>query len=456
MSLRPALRLARLELRRGWRRLAAAGIGIALAVATLVFLFSLGLGLRATLLGEVFPLDRLEVAKEASSLDLFGVRLPLGGDTLDPAAIEQLRQIPGVRRVFPKMKLTVPAVASGAGFMFGSELQTELVVDGIDPDLVADEVGPAFRTPAAATGVACNRDRDCGDDAYCAPAGSASLTGTCRPYVPVLVSHHLLELYNGSLRRAYHLPQLDPDRVIGATVELTVGASMLRADPRRGVVRERVRLVGFSDRAIPFGLTLPIDVVRELNVRFSSASAAEAYHSAIVELSSPKDARQVIAAVEGLKLAVSDRGARRAAGLLALVMAIVAAVGAAVLGVAAASVAHAFFLSVEGRRREIAVLRAIGATRGDIRGMVVIEAVAIGVAAGAAGLAVAAAGAAVIDRLAARWVSGLPYQPDSLFLIEPWLILGGLAIAVVAAVLGALPAVRRSAGPDPARSLAGS
>jgi hypothetical protein len=310
--------------------------------------------------------------------------------------------------------------------------------------------------PATGRDVACNRDRDCGDDAYCAFVGPASLTGSCRPYIPVLVSHYLLELYNGSLRRAYHLPQLDPERVIGATVDLTVGASMLRADPRRGVSRERVRLVGFSDRAIPFGLTLPIDVVRELNVRFGSARAADAYHSAIVELFSPKDAGQVIAAAESLKLVVSDRGARRAAGLLALVMAIVAAVGAAVLGVAATSVAHALFLSVVARRREIAVLRALGATRGDIRGMVVGEAVVIGVAAGAAGVAIAAAGAVVVDRLAARWVSGLPYQPDSLFLVEPWLIVGGLAIAVVAAVLGALPAVRRSAGPDPASTLSGS
>jgi hypothetical protein len=138
------MRLARIELRRGWRRLAAAGLGIALAVASLVFLFAFGLGLRSTLLGEVFPLDRLEVAREAKSLDLFAVRVPFGGDTLDAAAIEELQRIRGVRRVYPKMKLTVPAVASAGGWLLGSALQTELVVDGIDPELVADEVGSAF------------------------------------------------------------------------------------------------------------------------------------------------------------------------------------------------------------------------------------------------------------------------------------------------------------------------
>ena len=455
MSLRPALRLLRLELRRGWRRLATAGVGIALAVASLVFLFALGFGLRATLLGDVFPLDRLEVAKEASSLDLFGVRLPLGGDTLDPAMIEQLRQIPGVRRVYPKMKLTVPAVASAGGWLLGSALQTELVVDGIDPELVADEVGSAFRVATSGLPATCDSDRDCGNDAWCAPAPGGIGVGSCRPYVPALVSHHLLELYNGSLRRAYHLPQLNPDKVIGATAELTVGASMVRADAGREVAQERVRLVGFSDRAIAFGLTLPLEVVRELNAHFTSPRSADAYHSAVLQLDSPREGAAVIVAVEELGLAVSDRGARRAAGLLALVMVIVAAVGAAVLGVAAASVAHAFFLSVSGRRREIAVLRALGATRGDIRGMVVAEAAAVGLAAGVLGVAVAGAGALIIDRLAESWVPDLPYRPESLFLLDPWLIAGGLAIAIAAAVVGALPAARRSAGQDPASTLAG-
>lgn len=456
MSSPPSLRLAALELRRSWRRLATAGAGITLAVASLVFLFALGLGLRATLLGELFPLDRLEVAREAGGLDLFGVRLPLGGDTLDPAAIERLRQIPGVRRVHPKMKLTVPAVASGGGFLLGSALQTELVVDGIDPELVADEVGPAFRTPPPPTTAPCTRDRDCGADAYCSFADAGPGAGSCRPYVPALVSHHLLELYNGSLRRAYHLPQLDPHRVIGVTAELTVGASMLRVDPRRAIVRERVRLVGFSDRAIPFGLTLPLDVVRTLNVRFGTPRAGEAYHSAILELDSPREAATVMPAVEALGLAVSDRGARRAAGLLTVLMAIAATVGAAVLGVAATSVAHAFFLSVEGRRRDIAVLRALGATRGDIRGMVVAEAMVVGGVAGAIGVGLAGVAAVVLDRVAASRLSGLPYLPDSLFRMEPWLIAGGLAIAIAAAVLGALPAVRSAAARDPASTLSGS
>ena len=75
------LRLLSLDLRRSWRRLAVAGGWVARGVATLVFLLSLALGLRATLLDDVLPLDRLEVAAEAANLDLLGLRFGIGSDT---------------------------------------------------------------------------------------------------------------------------------------------------------------------------------------------------------------------------------------------------------------------------------------------------------------------------------------------------------------------------------------
>jgi ABC-type lipoprotein release transport system permease subunit len=452
VSARAAARLAAIDLRRHWRRLAGAGAGIALAVAAVVFLLSLGLGLRSTLLDKIFPLDRLEVAAEGRSLDLFAVRLPLGGDTLDSDTVARLAALPGVRRVYPKMKLTVPAVASGGGWLLGSALQTELVADGIDPELVADEVGPAFRFEEPSTSVPCRSDADCGRDGYCTRSGPDG-AGSCRPYVPVIVSPHLLEPYNSSIRRAYRLPQLDPDRLIGVTAELSFGASMFWSGPARDVIRERVRLVGFSDRAIPIGLTMPLEVVRDLNVRFSGSRAADAYHSAIVELESPRDAPAVIDAIDAMGLAFSDRGARRAADSLTLLLAIIATVGAAVLAVAVISVAHAFFLTVTARRRELAVLRAVGATRGDLRGMVIAEASFIGAVAGAIGVFAAAGGAALVDRLAVRWVPAFPYRPDSFFELDPWLVVAAIAGAAIAAVVGALPAIRRAAASDPAQGL---
>jgi hypothetical protein len=219
----PSLRLAALELRRSWRRLAAAGAGIALAVASLVFLLALGLGLRATVLGELFPLDRLEVAREASGLDLFGVRLPLGGDTLDPAAIERLQQIPGVRRVYPKMKLTVPAVASGGGFLPARPCR---------PSWWSASIPSGGRRSARRFGRhprnrAC-RDRDTART-YCSfllPSGPAAAAYLYSGLASITCS-------SSARLAAAPPPAARPDRVVGVTADLTVGASMLRSTPAR-------------------------------------------------------------------------------------------------------------------------------------------------------------------------------------------------------------------------------
>lgn len=444
-------RLIALDLRRGLGRLAVSAAGVAVGVATLVFLVALALGLRSTLIGELFRLDRLEVAAEGSSVGLLAFRIDLGGDTLDDAMIGRLEELPGVDRVYPKMKLTVPAVASGGGSLLGSGVQTDLVADGIEPESVADELGDAFNYEGLDTGTDCGSDRECGEVAYCTGRGLDG-RGVCRRYVPVLVSNHLVELYNGSFRRAYGLPRIEPGAVLGFTFDMSFGASTIRRSDRPAVA-ERMRLVGFSDRAIPLGVTLPLDFVRELNGRFGSAQDARAYHSAILQLESPAVAPAVLAAVQQMDLVATDRGARRAADMMFLLLSILGAVGVAVLTVAAVGLAQSFFVTVWSRRREIGVLRAIGASRGQVRSLFLAEAAMVGAVAGVIGVAVASAMARVIDRIGRDWVPDFPYKPDSFFVLHPWLIAGAVVLAVVACAVGAAVPVFRAISRDPADAL---
>jgi hypothetical protein len=159
------------DLVRHWRHFAAASVGIVLGVAALTFFLALGFQVREILLVRVFPADHLEVAPKTADLDLFALRLNLGRDALDAAALEDLAAIAGVEVVYPKMRLTVPALASGGSSLFGSGMQTEIVADGIDPALVAEEVGTAFReADGGQSATRCTRDADCGDDAYCGRA----------------------------------------------------------------------------------------------------------------------------------------------------------------------------------------------------------------------------------------------------------------------------------------------
>ncbi len=454
MTARGWLRAAAADLARHWRHFAAASVGVVLGVSALTFFLALGLAVRDLLLVQVFPADHLEVAPRSADIDLFALRLDLGRDALDAAALRQLAAIDGVAAVYPKMRLTVPALASGGSSLFGVGLQTEIVADGIDPDLVAGEVGDAFsEVDGERSGAPCSNDRQCGDASYCDRRGSSS-GGVCRPYIPVLVSPYVVELYNGGFRRSYGLPKINPDSLTGLVFEMEFGASTFRASSVPPMA-EKMRLAGVSDKAIPLGVTLPLGEVRRLNMALGSPDAGERYHSAVIELGSRSAGPHVVEAVEDMGLEARDRGARGAALATAVLMVAAALVGGVLIAVAAAHIMHVFYLVVMVRRREIGLLRAVGARRGDIRALLVSEAAIVGLAAGLVGLVVAVVAGAAADAFAAGRVPDFPFKPESFFYFSPWLMAAVLALAVVACAAGALPPALRAAAGDPSEALNG-
>ena len=439
------------DLTRHWRHIGAGALGIAMSVAALVFFLSLGLGVREVLLGEVFPVDRIEVHRKSTDLNLLALKIELGKDTIDDAMVEKIQAVHGVAAVYPKMRLLVPAMASGGESLIGQGMQTELVADGIDPSLVADEIGEAFHNPRigqGASGRPCTQNSDCPDGSVCAGI-TAFGPGECREEIPVIVSEHMVELYNGAFRRAYRLPKVNPQALLGLGLDVSFGASSLRPSGRR-VSRDRVTLVGFSDAAIPLGITMPLGFVQRLNRELGPDGAAEGYHSAVIEIASREAATEVVEAVERLGLDVRDGGARRAAFFMTVLLTTVSLVGIVILAISALHVMHVFALLVMIRRREIGVMRAVGATRGEIRLLLMTEAAVVGFAAGACGLAVAAVLAWAADRALISGLPDFPFKPESFFVFDPWLLAAGLGVAVVSCVLGSLAPSLRATGPDPA------
>jgi hypothetical protein len=446
------------DVRRNWRHLALASVGVVLGSAAFVFFLAMGQGARAVVLGEVLPLDRLEVARRSVDLDLFAVRLGLGSDTLGDEDVARLAALPGVAGALPRMQLLVPAVASGGASIVGNDLYVEVVADGVDPALVQGDLMDGYRfanPPEEGSAHPCREDGDCGGDRYCRQPGPRA-EGVCRDFVPVLVSNHLVELYNGALRRSHGLPRLNPEFLLGTTADVEVGASMFRASSRRRVERERLRLVGFSDRAIAVGLTMPLGWVQRFNERFGTPADARRYHSVVLELEGKERAAEVTAAVERLGLEVSDHGARRAATLLSVLMLLLALVSLSILASAAVAIAHVFLMLTSVRRHEIGVLRAVGARRGDVRALLLGEAAVVGAGAGVLGVVLGWAAARLVDLLARGVVPDFPYRPDTYFVFAPWIVAAAVVLAVVGCVLGAaVPAIRASSR-DPSELVAGS
>jgi ABC-type antimicrobial peptide transport system permease subunit len=122
---------------------------------------------------------------------------------------------------------------------------------------------------------------------------------------------------------------------------------------------------------------------------------------------------------------------------------------------AAVNIAHALSASVRARAKELGVMRAVGAARADVRALIFAEAAALGAIGGALGSLVAIAFTFAVDAAALKYMPQFPFKPDTFFSIPLTLPLSGVALGIVASLIGAWWPSRDAAGIDPARTLAG-
>ena len=120
---------------------------------------------------------------------------------------------------------------------------------------------------------------------------------------------------------------------------------------------------------------------------------------------------------------------------------------------AALAIARSRAASVAARSREIALLQALGATAGDVRRVVLVEALLLGGGGGLVGMAVGR-GLGLLGNLAwHRLLPDFPYRPEAILIFPAWLLLAGVALAALSAVIGALAPAAAAARVDPARAL---
>lgn len=474
------LRLVRQSLRRHRTHFVLSSVGIVIGVATLIFFTALGVGVRQTVLEEIFVIGQIEVVDPAGGVgSLFGA----GRSGLTDRDVADLEALEGVAAAYPKMKLTMPSSARGGGSLMGRDIAIEFVGDGIPTELVkegADSLGFAdFEAPRSCTGSEeCFDGQECreGTCAYrsCQVGGGAEQCGqngycdreegVCALPIPVLASPTLLELYNGSVHTALQgsegmgsrLPRLTEEMLVGFEFDIVFGQSYMGRIPEEAPNRKRARLVGFSDRAMAIGATMPIGYVERMNRQFSGEEAGETYHSILVEAVSNDRVAPLMQAIEeelGLGLSDRHRQAERAGVLILLLTMLFNLIAVLILAISALNITHTFSMMVVKRRAEIGLMRAVGARRRDLRALFLGEASVVGLTAGVMGFVVAWAVMGGVDALFASQVGDFPFKPESLFVVQAWMVAMGLVTALLFSWLGALLPAMKAARVEPSEAL---
>ncbi|QDE85256.1 MULTISPECIES: FtsX-like permease family protein [Myxococcus] len=427
MRLDALSRLVRLSLARERKGAFFSAFGVAMGVGALVFFVGLGLGVGHVIREKVFPTDArlVDVVPPAVSLGSL-----LGGGKLDAPTVERLRELPGVEAAYRKMNVRVPAVTRYDGVFFGTRLRMgmEVLALGVEPALVQGDV----------------------------QMGEFKDAGEGQP-IPALVSTRLLELYNKTFAPARKLPQLSANMLVGFGFPVEFNRSYVAAASASGPTQPgQAQVVGASDRALLAGITIPLDAAIRLNRAFGVD--AENYSGVTLVATDPSQVPVIVDAVKGMGLEIDDqerRMAENSGAAVALTTSALALLSLLICILAAVNIAHALSASVRARAKEIGVMQAVGASRADIRAIVLAEAAVVGLAGGAAGTIAALLMALGVNRLAAGYLPNFPFKPDSFFSF-PWpVVVGGVVLGLVAALAGAYFPSRRAAATDPARTLAG-
>ncbi|HVG59629.1 MAG TPA: ABC transporter permease [Hyalangium sp.] len=426
MRLAALSRLVRLSIAREARGAFFSAFGVAVGVGALVFFVGLGLGVGRVIRERIFPTDArlVDVVPPAVSLGSL-----LGGGKLDNEMVERLSALPGVEKVYRKMNVRVPAVSRYEGAFFGSRLRMgmEVLAMGVDTGLVANDVQLGeFKDP-----------------------------GPEQP-IPAVISTRLLEIYNKTFAPARKLPQLSPQMLVGFGFPVEFNRSYVAQASPGPTTLAQAQVVGASDRALLAGITIPLETAIRLNR--ASGVDAETFTGVTLVAQDPSQVPALVSAVKEMGLEIDDqerRLAENAGAAVALTTSALALLSILICVLAAVNIAHALSASVRARAKEIGVMQAVGASRSDVRNIVLAEAGVVGLVGGAIGTAVALLLALVINRLASRYLPDFPFKPDSFFSF-PWpVVLGGVALGLVAALAGAYFPSRRAAAMDPARTLAG-
>jgi putative ABC transport system permease protein len=474
----PLGKLARVVVKntvRSPRHFVLSAFGIVIGIASFVFFLGLSMGVRNVLLGKIFPLEEVSVVAPVASFGGFDLT-----KKLDDAVVQQIREHGGVKEVVPRMSVVFPTAVSGTFDGAAFNFAVGGFADGIDPGVITAEAEGGAGTLEQKI-VDLFRDWETAEEgkrAACTPPPAKPCAdfdryycdkrdNQCHHRVPVLASPTMLELYNAQFAKANGLPpisELESFMVqrgglsrmrftIGLGETVVAGTSVATDDDKTRTV-EGV-LVGVHPRAMGLGLTMPIEYVRRWNREFVGEDAALTYSSILVILDDKDQVAPFAAWVrESLGLRLEDSMGERFATAIFIVTMLFFLISLVIVSISAVNIAHNFFMQVSERRREIGVLRAVGATRTDVRLIVLGEAALIGVIGGVLGVSIALLGGFSADWVLANLAPDFPFKPTTLFDFRWWIIVGGLAFSTVFCVLGGYLPARRAARMEPAQALA--
>ena len=454
MKTRDLAELAGRNLREAVLRNSLTTLGIAVGVASLVAMLSLGVGLQELASRRVTRSGLFDTIYVTPRQNFRGFGMPrkaaapaADSKALDEAARQEIQKLPNVLEAYPEIRF-----ATEVRFGEGKRVVT---VAGLPPsaktnDALQDMQGSFFSGPEAAEAILqVDFARDLLADAKAQPTS--------------LIGQSLVVRY--AERRALESA--------GGGRQSSAGEDPAGA-PNWGfsvVPRERtLRIVGILETEpgagpggffrggvfVPLALAQSLRTVQLSDLRDVMRAAQTAnYLSLTVKVASPSQVAAVEAAIvqkgfSAFSLLDVSRNIRRFFAILDLFLGIF---GSLALAVASLGIVNTLVMAILERRREIGVLKALGAANQDVRQLFFAEAGVMGLVGGVFGVLLGWGIGRVIQLGTMVYMKRQGLTSPNIWSVPWWLVLGAIGFAVLVSLVSGIYPASRAARLDPVEAL---
>jgi putative ABC transport system permease protein len=208
---------------------------------------------------------------------------------------------------------------------------------------------------------------------------------------------------------------------------------------------------------IPLELAESLRPLQSLNLldAMRTTSTTSTYQALVVRVSGPAQVRSAEDAIKRLgfstfSLLDATQNLRRFFAVLDLFLGMF---GSLALAVASLGIVNTLVMAILERRREIGIMKALGASDADVKGLFFAEAGAMGFVGGLAGVTLGWAIGRVINFGTNLYLRRQELPPETIWWVPWWLVVGAITFAVLVSLVAGLYPAARAAKLDPVQAL---
>jgi putative ABC transport system permease protein len=428
-------------------------IGISVGVASLVAMLSLGIGLQQLASRRLQKSGLFDTVVATSRRDLRNFREqredgppPAESPSLDESARQKIAQIPGVVEAYPDIRFVTdvrfdgkPHLTMVAGIPFSAKNNND-AFDGMQGRFFSSDAGPEVILQKSFAEELLGITPKPGTD-------TTNIAELAKPLLGKELTMRYAERTSSPSSSAVGKSDSAAYSVVSRERVLKiVGLTDLDPDSLRGTARARVFL--------PLKLAQDLHIMLS-NLRDTSASDSPSYTSLSVRVENPKQVPAVEDAIKKMGFSAFSivDATRSMRQFFAVLDGFLAIFGSLALAVASIGIVNTLVMAILERRREIGIMKAIGASDADVRGLFFAEAGAMGLVGGAAGVTLGWTIGRLINFGMNIYLERQHFPSAQIWSVPLWLVLSAIAFSIVVSLLSGLYPASRAARLDPVQAL---